>query len=237
MVRGGRPRLHGMPFVRKGRTHFVKKRVRCSRGCLPASGGLPRIVGNSFRHFSPLAPVFSRPSGGGERVAWLGLQLQPSTSTRPPKAAVPFVPLRVHSWLPNARRFRGASRSPHHPCASVVKKTAGCRIDFGGAFLRMVRGGRPRLHGMPFVRKGRTHFVKKHVRCSRGVYPPQAGSLGSSGTSSANFPLSRSRFHSPLPAQRCLYVTLVPAEPRWGIRREGSAAIGAAFGRVPRVIL
>ena len=26
-------------------THFVKKRVRCSRGCLPAEGGLPRTFG------------------------------------------------------------------------------------------------------------------------------------------------------------------------------------------------
>ena len=34
-------------------THFVKKRVRCSRGCLPASGGLPRIVRKSFRLESP----------------------------------------------------------------------------------------------------------------------------------------------------------------------------------------
>jgi len=112
-------------------------------GVYPPQAGNPRIVGNSLRQF-PLSRSRLQSPLPGRPNAWRGLQLQPSTSTRPPKAAVPFVSVRVHSWLLHAERFRGASRSPHHPCASVVKKPAGYRIAFGGTFLRMVRGGQPR---------------------------------------------------------------------------------------------
>ena len=71
MVRGGRPRLHGMPFVRKGRTHFVKKRMRCSRGCLPASGGQPS---DRRKLLTPIPPISLSssvaPPRAAERVAW-----------------------------------------------------------------------------------------------------------------------------------------------------------------------
>jgi len=87
-------------------------------GVYPPQAGNPRIAGNSFRQFPVSRSRFKSPLPGRPN-AWRGLQLRPSTSTRPPKAAVPFVPLRVHLWLLHAKRFRGASRSPHHPRASV----------------------------------------------------------------------------------------------------------------------
>ena len=57
----------------KAEPPFVKKRVRCSRGCLPASCGLPRIVGNFFRQLPPLSLPFSlAPSSAALPVRYVG---------------------------------------------------------------------------------------------------------------------------------------------------------------------
>ena len=65
-------------------------------GVYPPQAGNPRIAGNSFRQFPVSRSRFKSPLPGRPN-AWRGLQLQPSTSTRPPKAAVPFVSVRVRS--------------------------------------------------------------------------------------------------------------------------------------------
>ena len=65
-------------------------------GVYPPQAGNPRIVGNSLRQ-SPLSRSRLQSPLPGRPNAWRGLQLQPSTSTRPPKAAVPFVSVRVRS--------------------------------------------------------------------------------------------------------------------------------------------
>ena len=56
IIRGRRPRLQGMPFVRKNRTALLTTRVRCSRG------RTPRIIGNSFRPSRSLS-ISKAPAG------------------------------------------------------------------------------------------------------------------------------------------------------------------------------
>ena len=89
------------------RPTFVKRRVRCSRGCLSAKGGVPRRYGNSFRPAPPLTTP---------RFPW-SLPARRSLNG----AAFPAEPLRIIRAVSGAIGPHPRSRCCHRSARSISR--------------------------------------------------------------------------------------------------------------------